>query len=121
MKRNCFGKTMGKIRIDRDETVKDMAKNLGVNPSCLIRYERLGVSPSKDVITRACDYYNVSQTKRAQIMKQVTEKGPSSIRIDLKSFDNDTRKNIANICQKIVGLSSEDIARISRSVTRAAK
>lgn len=60
------------LRKERNETLAEMGKRLGMNPGALSRYERGGRNPKLDVLVHICKVYGVSlATLAPDIWKKV--------------------------------------------------
>lgn len=58
---NDFGERLRKLRIGRDISQADLAKQLGVVPSSVGKYERVDDSfPSVEVLIKISDFFNVT-------------------------------------------------------------
>ena len=63
-----FGKELRKIRVERDETLVDMARRLGVSPSRLSVIERGGRSVPSGMAARVVEEYGLSGEEAARLM-----------------------------------------------------
>ena len=63
-----FGKELRKIRVERDETLFDMARRLGISPSHLSLIERGGRRVPTDMAARVRKEYGLSGEESARLM-----------------------------------------------------
>lgn len=55
-----FAKRLRKLRIERDKTLSDMEKELGITQATLSRYENDTREPKVTILNKLADYFNVS-------------------------------------------------------------
>lgn len=106
-----FGKYCRKLRIERDEKIRDMAAKLNVTPAYLSAVELGKRNIPVDWESKFAELYGLEdvqvQELRLAILKSIT-----SIKIDLKSASEKKRRLAGLFAQKVEGLTDEQIKSI---------
>ena len=102
MKATKFGKILRKLRVDRDEVTKDMAKKLNVSVSHLSAVETGKVPPPTSLADKVADLYGVSRLE-ATALREAADQSRNIFRLHPKTA----------LQKSIAGLLETDIAKIT--------
>ncbi len=101
-----FGKELRKLRIDRDENIHDMAKNLGISISYLSAIEAGSRNIPNDMVDKIVTKYHLNG-ERSEILRQAEAESSKEIDIDLSTFSAEQRKLVFALSRKINDISDE--------------
>lgn len=115
-----LGITLRKIRIERQELLRDMAKTLGVSAAYLSAVEtgkRKAPSAWTDKIIQA---YSLN-TYEAQKLRTAFEDTQEEVRISLQHVSAQQRNTVISFAKALDGLSDEQLEKIMKVVQKGTK
>ena len=112
-----FGKALRKLRIDRDELLKDMASKLGVTVSYLSAVENGKREVPQNWVDDITVLYKMSNVERTKL-EELAYKSKKKISINLDCVDN-RRKDVAlAFARNFDDFSDEDIREINNIIKK---
>lgn len=108
-----LGKFLRKLRIDRDELLKDMASRIGIASSTLSSIETGRRNPSRDFEEKLISEYEIVGSQLDQL-KSVMLQSRNEISIKLSDMSTDDQCLAASFARKFENLSQDDKDRIRR-------
>lgn len=116
----AFGKFSRKLRIDKQQILRDMAKNLGVTSAYLSAVE-LGKRPVPSTWeSKLAEAYNMSNTMVIKLKKSIQDSA-KDIRINLDSTNENQRDAAFMFARKINELDDRSIKEISEIINKGGK
>ena len=94
-----FGVKVRQYRVERDETLYEMAKAVGVSPSYLSGVETGRKRASEELVSRLVNHLDVDMIAKAQLEEAAAQTGPE-LRIPLKGKGNEARYVAAMFARK---------------------
>ena len=101
-----FGKTLKKIRIDYDETIRDMAVNLNITASYLSAIECGKRNIPKDLISKLAKEYNLSN-EQIERLKIAQDNSLKSIIINIDGVNQYNRNLVLQLSKCINTIDAE--------------
>ena len=108
-----LGKALRRIRLDRNQLLKDMAKILGVTPAYLSAIENGKRKPTKDLLNNIHHRYELSSNE-INNLNEAYSKTISEITIDMAGVSASQSDLGLIFARKIDSLSEEQISEIKR-------
>ena len=112
-----FGKALRKIRIEREELLKDMATALGVSPAYLSAVETGKRRSPDDWVEKISVHYHLSQNERTDL-SQAAENSAYEVKISLQDASEAKRGAVLTFARALDHLSDEDLKRIMQSMRK---
>jgi HTH-type transcriptional regulator, competence development regulator len=106
-----FGKALRTIRLERDELLKDMAKNLGITPSFLSSIESGKKNVPTALIDKITQIYNLTQNEKRQL-EMFAKEAKSKVQISLKDKSNKEREIVTLFARTFEELDETDKEKI---------
>lgn len=106
-----FGKEMRKFRVDRCETLKDMAGKVGFTAPYLSSIERGRRDMPEDIIQRIKEAYALDDGQTARL-SAAGEKSMKKIKVDLRGATEEQRKILFLFARTLPELTEEQCAAI---------
>lgn len=107
-----FGKELRKMRIDNNELLGDMAKNLKMTASYLSAIE-IGKRPiPNDFLEKMKEVYSLTPIQEKSLEQQI-ELQAKLVKIDLEDATTDLRSLACSFARRFNSLSDEDIKKLS--------
>jgi len=103
---NTLGKFLRKIRIDRDELLADMARNLGVSSAFLSQIENGGKKPPKDWENAFLAKYELNREQEQEFRDCVFD-AVNSKSIDLSQYQQSDRDMMLSFARKLSTIDDE--------------
>ena len=103
---NTLGKFLRKIRIDRDELLVDMARNLGVSSAFLSQIENGGKKPPKNWENEFLAKYDLSAEQEQEFRDCVFD-ATNSKSIDLSPYPQNDRDMMLSFARKLSTIDDE--------------
>lgn len=110
-----FGKALRKIRIDRQELLKDMANNLGVSSAYLSAVETGKRRIPQDWVSEIASSYSLSCEEQADL-QSAADNSVFDVTISLVNASEQKRDAVLSFARALDGLSDEDLKRIMSSM-----
>lgn len=107
-----LGKTLRKIRIDRDELLKDMAEKLDMSSSMLSSIENGTRKPPTGFFMRMMNAYDLTDFEKDELTKALSEEW-GEVRIPISDREDDDKKLVLSFARSFEDLSVADKNRIS--------
>lgn len=111
MSTTSFGKEIRKLRIDSDQTQKDLAKLLGVSPAFLSAVESGKKQVPKKWIEKIAKIYQLSPRDTERLQAAIVDSS-SAVKIDLRSASNMKRRLATRLAWKFADLDDETAEKI---------
>lgn len=111
MKITPFGKELRHIRIDRNETLRDMADRLAVSNSTLSGVEHGKFPPSDGLRELIVEKYNLS-TEAAQNLNRAYAETIDKVYFDLSDTPTEKRELLLEVYDRLNALTTEEAALI---------
>ncbi len=108
-----FGKLLRKIRIDRDEILKDMAENLKVSSSYLSAIE-VGKRQVPDTLIRELQAYYSLDGNTVKLLENAIKEDKKNIKVDLGGMESDKRDLALVFARKFKDLDKDTTKNILR-------
>lgn len=109
MKLNEFGKELRRLRLDRDELLKDMARRLRITPAFLSSIESGRKPVPADFVARVNEEYALSEAVRNRL-QTAADMTRSSFEIKLSSSATSRHREAAAVLARTFpGLGSADL------------
>ena len=112
-----FGKALRKIRIEREELLKDMATALGVSAAYLSAVETGKRRIPDDWVERISIHYQLSQAEHANLLR-AAENSAQEVKISLQDASETKRGAVLTFARALDQLSDEDLKRIMQSMKK---
>lgn len=109
----AFGKEIRKLRIDKDESLAEMAEKLGISASYLSAIETGTREIPVGFVDRLCNIYQLSSSTKAAIQKAEVESS-KKISFLLKSTILEQRQLAFTLARRLKDLSPDDCDKIIR-------
>jgi len=107
----AFGKILRKIRIDRNELLKNMADNLNITSAYLSSIENGKRAPTETILNSVITYYSLSENDINDLKHSYFET-LEEITINTDNM-SDRRKDISlSFARKIESMSEDDLEKI---------
>ncbi len=115
-----LGKILRKIRIDRQELLRDMAGILGVSAAYLSAVENGKRKAPTTWVDKIIQAYNLDSTE-AQQLRNAFDESKDELRIPLHQVSSQQRNTAISFAKALEGLSDEELERIMKVVQKASK
>lgn len=115
--KNDFVKELRKIRIDNDETMKDMAERLGVTSAYLSTIENGKKDVPEKWVQKVASVYGID----VSILLEAYQRSISKIVVPLTDKSKEDRKIITEFVENFDKLSSVDLSNIGNILNEAEK
>lgn len=102
-----FGKELRKLRIDKDETIYQMAKNLEMSISYLSAIEAGTRNIPSDMVDKIITKYKLD-AERSEIMRHAEAESAKEIDINLDGISIEQRKLIFALSRKLNNITNEE-------------
>ena len=103
---NSFGKFCRKLRIDRDELLKDMAARLDVTSSYLSAVENAKRKVPQEWKTKLIQLYNLDESQQEELTLSLQE-AKKELKIDLSEYNNEDKKVLMALAREYQGMDPE--------------
>lgn len=114
---NTLGKFLRKIRIDREELLADMARNLGVSPAFLSQIENGGKKPPKNWENEFLAKYDLS-TEQEREFRECVFDAVNSKSIDLSPYTQNDRDMMLSFARKLSTIDDEQRAKLMSIINK---
>lgn len=115
-----LGKILRKIRIDRQELLRDMAHNLGVSAAYLSAVENGKRNAPMAWIEKIIQEYHLNSVETKQL-RTAFDESQDDLRIPLRQISTQQRNAAISFAKALEGLSDEELERIMKVVQKASK
>lgn len=112
-----FGKALRKIRIEREELLKDMATALGVSLAYLSAVETGKRRIPDDWVEKISVHYHLLPNEREDLL-QAAENSAQEVKISLQDASNAKRGAVLTFARALDHLSDEELKRIMQSMRK---
>lgn len=102
-----FGKELRKLRIDKDETIYQMAKKLEMSISYLSSIEAGNRNIPSGLVDKIIAKYHLNK-ERSEIMRQAEAESSKEINVDLSKVSVEQRKLVFALSRKLNDISDEE-------------
>lgn len=106
-----FGKALRKMRIERNEYLKDMADKFGISVAYLSAMENGKRNVPDDFIQKLAELYRLSASE-AERLDQLKEMSAAELKIPLNGKSDRQRKTLLTFAKALDGMSNEELDRI---------
>lgn len=115
-----LGKILRKIRIDRQELLRDMAEILGVSAAYLSAVETGKRNAPQAWVEKIVQAYDLNTIDAAQL-RNAFEESRDEVRISLQSVSSQQRNAAISFAKALEGLSDEQLEKIMSVVQKGIK
>ena len=115
-----FGKALRKIRIDHQELIRDMAKNLSVSSAYLSAVENGKRKASASWIDTIATHYGLDKDQKNQL-QEAYDSSVETIKLVLSESRPIQRTTAVSFAKALNGLSDEELEKIMRIVEKGSK
>lgn len=115
-----FGKILRKIRIDRQELLRDMANTLGVSAAYLSAVENGKRNAPTAWVEKIVQAYQLNQ-EEAKLLRAAFDESQDELKISLQQISSMQRNTAISFAKALEGLSDEELERIMKVVQKASK
>lgn len=112
-----LGKTLRKIRIDRDELLKNMAEKLDMSPSMLSSIENGTRKPPVGFSERVENAYSLSDLEKDELTKALSEEW-GEVRISIARRNDSDKRLALSFARSFDDLSASDKHQISEILNK---
>ena len=112
-----YGKVLRKIRVDRDELLKDMAGKLGITSAYLSSIEN-GKRQIPTGLTRAITEKYELNHATIKKLEEAEDNTRTSIQIDFTDANENQKNTVLKLARQFSDLSDEQLAEIRRILSR---
>ena len=112
-----FGKVLRKIRIDKQQLLKDMATALGVSSAYLSAVETGKRRIPKNWVDEISSIYKLDQDSRTELQRAADD-SVTDITISLHNASMQRRDAVLSFARALDGLSDDDLKRIMSSMKK---
>ena len=106
-----FGKELRKLRIDKDETIHQMANKLEMSISYLSAIEAGNRNIPSGLVDKIVAKYHLNK-ERSEILRQAEAESSKEINIDLSKVSAEQRKLVFALSRKLNDISDEECLNI---------
>ncbi len=110
-----FGKALRKIRIDRQQLLKDMANKLGVSSAYLSAVENGKRRMPQDWVSKIASIYSLDSDAQADL-QNAADNSVFDVTISLENASEQKRSAVLSFARALDGLDDEDLKRIMSSM-----
>ena len=110
-----FGKALRKIRIDRQQLLRDMADKLGVSSAYLSAVETGKRRIPQDWVSKIASIYSLSCEEQADL-QSAADNSVFDVTISLVNASEQKRNAVLSFARALDGLNDEDLKRIMASI-----
>ena len=110
-----FGKALRKIRIDRQQLLRDMADKLGVSSAYLSAVEPGKRRIPQDWVSKIASIYSLSCEEQADL-QSAADNSVFDVTISLVNASEQKRNAVLSFARALDGLNDEDLKRIMASM-----
>lgn len=110
-----FGKALRKIRIDRQQLLKDMANKLGVSSAYLSAVENGKRRMPQDWVSKIASIYSLDSDAQADL-QNAADNSVFDVTISLENASEQKRHAVLSFARALDGLDDEDLKRIMSSM-----
>ena len=114
---NTLGKFLRKVRIDREELLADMARNLGVSSAFLSQIENGGKKPPKNWEEEFLAKYDLS-IEQEQEFRDCVFDALNSKSIDLSQYQQSDRDMMLSFARKLSTITEEQKERLRSIINK---
>ena len=108
-----LGIALRKIRLDRQELLRDMAAKLNVSSAFLSAVETGKKRPPANFVNRICATYDLNQDERNGLV-QAADMSLNEVKISLVDVSSAQRQAAVSFAKALNGLTDEEISKIMR-------
>ena len=102
-----FGKELRKLRIDKDETIHQMAKKLEMSMSYLSAIEAGSRNIPGDMVDKIIVKYKLNK-ERSENLRQAEAESAKEINVNLEGISKEQRKLVFALSRKLNKISDEE-------------
>lgn len=115
-----FGKVLRKIRIDRQELLRDMAGTLGVSVAYLSAVENGKRNAPVSWINKIILEYHLDSAEAKQL-RNAFDESQEEIKISLQHVSSQQRNTVISFAKALEGLSDEELEKIMKVIQKGNK
>lgn len=116
VKLTAFGVYARKLRLDRNEFLKDMAKQLGITPTYLSAVERGRRNAPYDWVECIAEKYNLNGRDRDELSKAISDSRYYD-KLDISHLDFEDKQLVYEIVKELPDLKNTDRNKIMGAIT----
>ena len=115
-----FGKFCRKLRIEREEILKDMSDKLGVTSAYLSSVENAKRNVPKDWEDKLSEIYNLSEEQKKELKTAIINT-KEEVTLRINTTDKVRQEFAVQLARKFDTLTKDEIAKISEILKRGEK
>lgn len=108
-----LGIALRKLRLDRHELLRDMAKKLGVTSAFLSSVETGRKKAPTKLVNKICELYELNDSERQEIVT-AAERSMQEVKINLSNVSSSQQEVAVSFAKALSGLTDDDISKIMR-------
>ena len=108
-----LGIALRKLRLDRHELLRDMAKKLDVSSAFLSAVETGRKKAPTKLVNKVCELYELDDRERQEILT-AAELSAQEVKIDLSNASSSQQEVAVSFAKALSGLTDDDISQIMR-------
>lgn len=112
-----FGKAVRKLRLDRDEILKDMAEKLDVSPSFLSAVETGKKKIPDEMLQELATHYQLKKNGLADL-RRLAQESQQQFKLNVSKTKKETRGLVAAFARKFTELDQKQIDKILRVLNK---
>ena len=113
----AFGKELRKLRIDKDETIHQMAKKLGMSISYLSAIEAGNRNIPGELVNMIIEKYHLDK-ERSEAIRKAEAASAQGVNIDLSTVSAEQRQLAFVLSRKLSDMSDEDCQALIRKLKK---
>jgi transcriptional regulator with XRE-family HTH domain len=111
-----FGKFLRKLRIDHDEVLYDMSRNLKVSSAFLSSVENGIKSVPKDLVIKIVDFYRL-EPKQTEELQKLADMTTKQVRLNLGNVNEDKRNLALAFARRFDSMEQIEIQKLLRALS----
>lgn len=115
-----FGKELRKLRIERQELLKDMAEALGVSSAYLSAVETGKRRIPNEWVSRISEQYSLSRGQTIAL-QNAADDSMNEVTIPLEGFSQERKDAILSFARRLDGISDEELTTIMNSMKKKSR
>lgn len=115
-----LGIALRKIRLDKQELLREMAAKLNVSSAFLSAVETGKKRPPANFVNKVCDLYDLNSTEREELL-HAAEMSLDEVRINLSETTSAQHQAAISFAKALNGLTDEDVSEIMRVFNKRKK
>lgn len=107
MKLTAFGREVRRLRDERDESLRSMARAVATSPAFLSGVETGSKNLPDDLFERICNHFSVTKSRK-KILKELAAQSVRTIKVVMRHGDDEAREIAVAFARRFPQLSEDD-------------